>query len=135
MQKFPYIPEELVDIIADYHDYAKYCKPKHQSKFKEVMSDIINMGEIMNTISAKIAKECWGSGSLTNSISQIIYNEYMWQDDNWLSVHPDTIDEWMDYYEDDEENNYGMNYDDTHYPYNDNENNYGMVGLYDDNDM
>ena len=117
MQKFSYIPEELVDIIADYHDYDKYCKPTHQSKFKEVMSDIINMGKIMNTISAKIAKECWGSGS------QNLYSEYLWQDDSWLSIHPDTIDEWMDYYEDD---------DDTHYTYSDDENNYGMVGLYDD---
>ena len=117
MHKFPYIPEELVDIIADYHDYDKYCKPEHQSKFKDVLCDIMNMSEIMITISPKIAKECWGP------YSQMVYNEYMWQNDNWLSVHPDTIDEWMDYYEDDEE---------THYPYSDDENNYGMVGLYDD---
>tara|TARA_A100001035_G_C27661625_1_gene444012 strand:- start:144 stop:512 length:369 start_codon:yes stop_codon:yes gene_type:complete len=117
MQKIPYIPEELVDIIADYHDYAKYCKPTHQSKFKEVMSDIINMGEIMNTISAKIAKECWGSGS------QNLYSEYLWQDDSWLSIHTNHVNEWIDFPSLLEEDNY------------DNEDNYGMVGLYDDNDM
>lgn len=126
MQKNIYIPDELVDIIADYHNYDKYCKPKHQSKFKDVMSDIINMNALMNPISAKIAKECWGP------FPRLIYNEYILEEDNWLSIHPDTIDEWMDYYEDNEENNYGMNYDDTHYPYSDDENNYGMVGLYDD---
>lgn len=122
VQKIPYIPEELVNIIADYHDYDKYCKPDHQSKFKDVMCDIISMSEIMNTISAKIAKECWGP------IPQLIYNEYILEEDNWLSIQYDTIDEWIDN-QDDEENNY----DDTHYPYSDDDDeNYGMVGLYDD---
>lgn len=109
MQKITYIPEELVDMIADYHDYDKYCKPEHESKFKSVMGDIINMGEVMQPISAKIAKECWGP------YSQMLYNEYVWQDDNWLSIHPNTFDEWIDY-------------DNDH----DEEDNYGMVGLYND---
>tara|TARA_B100002019_G_C20972591_1_gene451849 strand:- start:232 stop:564 length:333 start_codon:yes stop_codon:yes gene_type:complete len=102
MNKFPYIPEELVNIIADYHDYDKYCKPEHQLKFKDVMRDIINMSEVMNPISAKLVKECWGP------YSQILYNEYMWQDDTWLSIQPNTFNEWMDYYDEDEDNNYGM---------------------------
>ena len=25
------LPIELVEQIADYHNYEKYCKPKHQS--------------------------------------------------------------------------------------------------------
>ena len=37
-----YIPPEIVDMIADYHDYDKYCKPKHQEKFKEVINVIGN---------------------------------------------------------------------------------------------
>ena len=45
-----YIPPEIVDLIADYHDYDKYCKPKHQEKFKEVINDIGNMASIMPTI-------------------------------------------------------------------------------------
>ena len=32
-----YIPTELVDMIADYHDYEKYCKPQHAEKLKEVI--------------------------------------------------------------------------------------------------
>tara|TARA_B100000424_G_scaffold254732_1_gene233063 strand:+ start:1211 stop:1570 length:360 start_codon:yes stop_codon:yes gene_type:complete len=117
MQTNIYIPEELVNIIADYHDYDKYCKPKHQEIFNHVMNDIINMNAVMNPISPKIAKECWGP------ISQLMYNEYIWEEDNWLSSQYDTIDEWIDN-QDDEENNYEMDYDDTHY--------YGMVGLYED---
>ena len=86
MNKNTYVPQELVDMIADYHDYDKYCKPQHQSKFKDVMCDIINMSEVMNPISAKIAKECWGP------YSQMLHNAYVWQDDNWFSVHQSTID-------------------------------------------
>jgi len=58
-----YIPVEIVDLIADYHDYDKYCKPKHQEKFKEVMNDIGNMASIMPTIMPNLAWQCWGSGS------------------------------------------------------------------------
>ncbi len=55
-----YLPKELVNIIADFHDYEKYCKPVHKIKYEKVLDDIINMGDIMNTISPIIAKECWG---------------------------------------------------------------------------
>ena len=55
------LPIEIVNEIADYHDYEKYCKPSHQKKFKHVIYDIYMMSEIMNPISAKIARECWGS--------------------------------------------------------------------------
>ena len=126
--KNTYIPQELVDMIADYHDYDKYCKPEHQNKFKDVIDDIVTMSGIMNPISAKIAKECWGSNP------QMMYDDNMWQSDNWLGIDADTLGHNFMYdniSEDDEENNYGMDYDDTHYPYSDDENNYGMVGLYD----
>ena len=55
-----FIPPELVDIIADYHDYHKYSKPKHQEKYKEVLIDIVDMGEVMESVKPRIAKECWG---------------------------------------------------------------------------
>ena len=55
-----YLPIELVNIIADFHDYEKYCKPIHKKIYSMVLNDIINMGDIMNTISPIIAKECWG---------------------------------------------------------------------------
>jgi hypothetical protein len=55
------LPIEIVNEIADYHDFQKYCKPDHKIKFDNVMNDIISMNEIMKPISAKLAKECWGS--------------------------------------------------------------------------
>lgn len=54
------LPLEIIDEIADYHDYEKYCKPDHKKRFDNVMNDIISMNEIMKPISAKLAKECWG---------------------------------------------------------------------------
>ena len=75
-----YIPQELVNIIADFHDYEKYCKPVHKKMYQPVLFDIISMGEIMvNTISAKIAKECWGPNP------RFVYNENLvFNDDEWL---------------------------------------------------
>ena len=61
------LPYELVDIIADYHDYDKYCKPAHIEKLKEVINDIGDMAAIMeidnHTISANLAWQCWGAGA------------------------------------------------------------------------
>lgn len=54
------LPLEIVDEIADYHDFEKYCKPSHMKRYINVMNDIVSMNEIMEPISAKIAKECWG---------------------------------------------------------------------------
>lgn len=56
------LPIEIVNEIADYHDYQKYCKPDHKKRFDHVMNDIICMNEIMQPISAKLAKDCWGPG-------------------------------------------------------------------------
>jgi len=57
-----YLPEEIVDIIADFHDYEKYFKPEHNKNWNNVLNDIVDMGEIMETIQPRIAKECWGPG-------------------------------------------------------------------------
>lgn len=59
-RRLPYIPYELVNLIAEYHDYDKYCKPSHKEKFQHVVNDIISMGEIMPAISPRIAAQCWG---------------------------------------------------------------------------
>lgn len=55
------LPEVLVDQIADYHDYNRYCKPQHKLKYSLVMEDIISMSEIIiPTLMPSIAKACWG---------------------------------------------------------------------------
>jgi len=59
-RRLPYIPYELVNMIAEYHDYDKYCKPEHLEKFQHALNDIISMGEIMPQILPTIAAECWG---------------------------------------------------------------------------
>ena len=58
-----YLPEELVNEIADYHDYEKYCKPSHVEILQSVLNDIIDMDSIMTTIAPNIALQCWGAGS------------------------------------------------------------------------
>ena len=57
------LPFELVDLIADYHDYNKYCKPEHKILMKNVLGDIKNMSEIMASISPVLAWQCWGPGA------------------------------------------------------------------------
>jgi len=58
-----YLPPEIIDIIADYRDYDKYCKPKHKENLNNVINDIQNMSEIMTTINPVIVWNCWGPGS------------------------------------------------------------------------
>ena len=59
----PFIPPEIVDIIADFHDFDKYCKPQHKNNMIEVHNDIIMMDEIMpDSITPSIAWSCWGLG-------------------------------------------------------------------------
>ena len=41
-----YIPLEIVNLIADYHDYEKYCKSKHKELFKDVLVDLVNIFNI-----------------------------------------------------------------------------------------
>ena len=63
--KFIYLSFELVDKIADYHDYTKYCKPKHKKIFIHVLNDILDMAKVFyndNNLSPSIAYQCWGNG-------------------------------------------------------------------------
>ena len=57
------LPLEIVDEIADYHDYEKYCKPKHQENLKDVLKNIFDMNEIMSRITPTLAWQCWGAGT------------------------------------------------------------------------
>ncbi len=68
-----YIPTELIDLIADYHDYDKYCKPAHKNHLDDVLCDIIEMSKIMPRITPHLVIQCWGTQShklleLSNSI-------------------------------------------------------------------
>lgn len=89
------IPDEIVDIIADYRDYDKYCKPQHKELYEEVMVDIVNMGGIMVNISPSIARSCWGVGRFKTDVDQ--YDEY-WQEiqdnlDMWDIIDDDVEEE------------------------------------------
>ena len=60
-----YIPIEIVDLIADYHDYTKYCRPKHKELFMNVLTDIIEIKKIFchdGNLSPSITYQCWGRG-------------------------------------------------------------------------
>ena len=103
-KNLPYLPEELVNIIADYHDYEKYYKPFHFKNYQNVMNDIINMGNIMDPISAQIAWNCWGPGFINQNFFNILETENI--------IIEDEMEIWIN---DDEENNFGLDYDDTHY--------------------
>ena len=62
-----YLPTELVDMIADYHDYEKYCKPQHAEKLQEVINNIGDLAALLDTednnICPNIAWQCWGPGA------------------------------------------------------------------------
>tara|TARA_Y100001970_G_scaffold288183_1_gene414812 strand:- start:827 stop:1081 length:255 start_codon:yes stop_codon:yes gene_type:complete len=76
-----YLPFELVYLIADYHNYEKYCKPKHSENLKKVNKDIIDMGEIMKPIIPNIVRQCWGEGKFEE------YEEYEeYEDQDWRLV-------------------------------------------------
>tara|TARA_Y100001980_G_C14527476_1_gene303093 strand:- start:1102 stop:1377 length:276 start_codon:yes stop_codon:yes gene_type:complete len=61
-KNIPYLPCELVDIIADFVDYEKYSKPKHYELLKGVINDIGDMASIMPTIIPNLVWQCWGPG-------------------------------------------------------------------------
>ena len=58
-----FLPRELVDMIADYHDYDKYCKPAHKLLLKDILDNIKDMSEIMPTINPVLVWQCWGPGA------------------------------------------------------------------------
>tara|TARA_B100001093_G_C26581020_1_gene907271 strand:+ start:344 stop:685 length:342 start_codon:yes stop_codon:yes gene_type:complete len=89
------IPDEIVDIIADYRDYDKYCKPQHKELYEDVMVDIVNMGGIMvDNILPSITRSCWGAGRFKTDVDQ--YDEY------WQEIQ-DNLDMW-DIIDDEEDN-------------------------------
>lgn len=59
-ENVPYLPDELVDIIVDYVDYEKYCKPQHYDLLQGVINDIGDMASIMTDIKPSISIKCWG---------------------------------------------------------------------------
>jgi hypothetical protein len=71
------LPEVLVDEIADYHNYDKYCKSDHKLSYKSLIDDIISMSNIMSPMSAKLAKMCWGSNTIfdINTIDNVFDQE------------------------------------------------------------
>ena len=87
IQIFSKLPFELIDIIADFHDYKKYCFKSHQEKFRDVLDDIHSMSDIMPRIAPRLAYECWGKGAYRL--------EFL-------------VNNWNEYMEDIEEDNYGM---------------------------
>lgn len=75
-----YIPIELVNLIADFHDYEKYCKPHHKELFNDVLNDFHNIFNILggNNIMPNIVHICWGKGweKYNNNVANYIENEY-----------------------------------------------------------
>ena len=108
------LPFELVDLIADYHDYDKYCKPSHYENLKGVINDIGDMASIMHTIMPNLVWQCWGPGA-----SRLVDS---FENENMVGLYDDEYEADMAIaaavgggWNDDEENNFGMDYDDTHY--------------------
>jgi len=85
---FSKLPFELVDIIADFHDYNKYCFEGHSEKFRDVLDDIHSMAGIMMTIDPRLAYECWGKGSSRWEFLVNNWDEYMEdiEDDDYAIV-------------------------------------------------
>ena len=117
LQVIPFVPKEIVNIIADYHDYYKYCKPLHQKKYNLVMNDIVSMGKIMYFISPKIAYTCWGSGPnlIPNNHEDIHLGYDPSLNSSRMDIEYDISSDEESGWSDDEENNFGLDYDSTHY--------------------
>ena len=97
-KNIPYLPTELVDIIVDYGDYEKYCKPQHYEQLKGVINDIGDMSSFQcidkNLLSCCIARQCWGVNS------HMLHN-FEWdhsQEDNYEDNYDDDYDDDYDEY-------------------------------------
>ena len=76
------IPTEVVDIIADYHDYNKYCKPKHKLLLKNILDNIKDISEIMPaTIRPNLVWHCWGPGAK--------HLAYSYENENMVGLYDD----------------------------------------------
>jgi hypothetical protein len=70
------IPREVVDMIADYHDYEKHSRPQHSNNYRLVMGDIVNMSQFQcdeQNMSPHIAYNCWGVNS------NVVSDEEYWE--------------------------------------------------------
>ena len=96
MTKKILLPFELVYLIADYHDYEKYCKPQHKEKYQDVLSDIYSMGEIMPFISPSIALQCWGNGIPFKDLHDLVDYESYWAEIRDMDAFGDdlTVEYW-----------------------------------------
>ena len=64
--KVKYIPAEIVDIIASFHDYEKH----HKKILASVLEDIVSIGEIfVDNVPPSIAYKCWGNGNIMSNDS------------------------------------------------------------------
>lgn len=113
----PHLPSELVDMIADYHDYTKYCRPQHYELLKGIINDIGSMAAIHSddaNLAPRIAWQCWGIGTYT-------LNDFEWNpdehdyDDYWNEIMDDFVNHFDDY-SDDDEDNFSLDNDERHYP-------------------
>ena len=101
----PFIPVEIVDIIADFHDFDKYCKPQHKNNMIEVHNDIIMMDSIMpDDITPSIVWSCWGFGAknLLEIEENYFNNLDITFDDDLSEIHTELDDDFseIDYLED-----------------------------------
>lgn len=66
--KVKYIPPEIVDIIASFHDYEKH----HKKILASVLEDIVSIGEIfVDNVPPSIAYKCWGNGNIMSNDSML----------------------------------------------------------------
>jgi len=83
-----YIPDDIVYLIADFHDYEKYCKPSHYENLKYVLKDIIDMAEIMPNISPNICIQCWGTRGINefyHESDEEDYDDFEYEGGGWWS--------------------------------------------------
>lgn len=94
----PFIPPEIVDIIADFHDFDKYCKPQHKNNMVEVHNDIIMMDEIMpDDIRPSIAWSCWGLGAKKLlEMEGYFNNSEITFDDDLSEIHTELDDDFSE---------------------------------------
>lgn len=95
----PFIPSDIVNIIADYHDFEKYCKPQHYEKLKEVINDISDMANIMPTIRPQIVWDCWGPGA--NKLLEVD-DSIVWENESDITFDTDDDFSEIDYPEEED---------------------------------
>ena len=112
-QQLNSLPAVIVDLIADYHDYEKYCKPQHQENLKNINDDIIDMSHLMKPIHPNLARQCWGpQAHLLPDIDWNVEEEEEIHDNDYDIYWEEIMDNLADNNIDDEENNFGFDYDD-----------------------